>query len=141
MRAILLLGSPPTPVDYAARAYSPYALLSFAFNVCGTLPGNQSTLTSFHASRFCVAPIIYSAEPVEILGVEPSSTIDGGGAGYCPRVLSVFQFVSTTDKTIYTYFLYDHGLIAHAVLSPVKFSTSCVIPREKTISLLVIGLT
>ena len=102
---VLLLGPPRTPKNHAASARPSYALLSFAFTFCGALPVNQSTLTSFHASRFCVAPIIYSAEPVEILGVEPSSTIDGGGAGYCPRVLSVFQFVSTTDN------LFIYGLV------------------------------
>ena len=95
---------------------------SLHLTFCGTLPGNQSTLTSFHASRFCVAPIIYSAEPVEILGVEPSSTIDGGGAGYCPRVLSVFQFVSTTDTLIY------HRMIHMSILKirvTALFSKAC----------------
>ena len=52
MRAILLLGSPPTPEDYAARAYSPYALLSFAFNVFGTLPVNQSRTALLHENRY-----------------------------------------------------------------------------------------
>lgn len=62
-----MLGPPRTPKNHAASARPSYALLSFAFTFCGTLPGNQSTLTSLHASRFCVAPIINTLVSVSIL--------------------------------------------------------------------------
>ena len=82
---------PPKLRDYqAARARTPVSL-SLTFTFCGALPSNQSRSSysvqvdpssppSTNMARFLPAQDIESVSGV-------LSMLDGGGDGYCPRVL------------------------------------------------------
>ena len=52
----------------------------------------QFSTSLFHASRSCFAPSVGAINHLKI----------GGGVGYCPQVLYVFQSASTNCKYIYT---------------------------------------
>lgn len=58
-------------MNHAARANSNAELSFAAFNVFGTLPVNQSTLTSLHASRYLCRPHKFM---VEAPGAAPGSS-------------------------------------------------------------------
>ena len=84
-----------TLIAYAASAIG--AKLSFAFSV---LTNNgvirQFSTSLFHASRSCFAPIINTwISPPWPGNLFSMPSVYGGGVGYCPQVLYVFQSVSS----------------------------------------------
>lgn len=119
---ILLIGSTnKAPETYAAKRIS-ITSLSLTFNVFGLCATNQSVY-----SHLCLAvdPISGPATTPEAKlwlartasrRVPPS--VDGGPAGYCPRVLHKHQIVSTTDKL---FILYSRHIVNR------NLNRSCVI--------------